>query len=342
VTGSSQVARTTAPRVAVVLVSWNSLGLLPACLASLRAQTLGPVDIVMVDNGSIDGSVEALRAEPGVTLVENRDNRGFAAANNQGIRQSTTEFVMLLNTDVVLADDYLERCLESFADPLVGSVTGKLLRPGHPGVLDSAGHNVFGLGWAENRGEELPDVGYDEPHEVFGVCAAAAVYRRSALDDVADRGEVLDESYFAYIEDIDLDWRLRWMGWRAMYRPDAVAVHHRSASGARHTTPIMRHILKNRLLTVAKNYDSWSLVRHLPAVLVFSAVKAVDFAREDPRAALGLTDFIASLPDVARKRRWLRDRRRARRADMAAWLRPFPWRSKLLHRALRRPGRRVP
>jgi GT2 family glycosyltransferase len=330
------------PRVAAVLVSWNSLRLLDACLASLGRQTVGAIHVVVVDNASTDGSLQRLRDEAGLSLIENDSNRGFAAANNQGLAEVVdAEFVLLVNADVQLEPDYVERCLERFHDPEVGAVTGKLLRATPAATIDSTGHSVFGLGWAENRGEEFADAGFDLPHEVFGVCAAAAVYRRAALDSVAVDGKVFDEVYFAYIEDVDLDWRLRWQGWRAWYEPAAVAVHHRSASGARHSAKIMRHILKNRLLTVVKNYDHASLLRNLPGVALFTAVKAVDFAREDPRAALGLLDFATLLPYALRERRRLRAARKVPASSVSAWLRPFPWRARVARRALRRPGRRA-
>jgi GT2 family glycosyltransferase len=149
--------------------------------------------------------------------------------------------VLLLNADIELAPDYLERTIRNFEHPDIGSVTGKLLRAHPPDMIDSTGHAVFGLGWAENRGEMLVDSGYDEAGEVFGVCAAAAVYRRAALDSAVVESEYLDESYFSYIEDVDLDWRLRWMGWRAWYEPTAVAVHHR------HGSPVCQHELRHLL-----------------------------------------------------------------------------------------------
>jgi GT2 family glycosyltransferase len=292
-------------------------------------------EIVAVDNGSTDGSFEWLARQSDVHPLENSVNVGFAAANNQGIQASTSEIVLLINSDVVMSQDYVERCVAHFETAGVGSVTGKLLRPDPSHLLDSAGHTVYGLGWAENRGEELPDAGFDRTEEVFGVCAACALYRREALEDVASDGEYFDESFFAYIEDIDLDWRLRWKGWQAWYEPRARAVHHRSASGARFTAPVMRHILKNRLLTVLKDYDRGMLLRHAPAIVLFTATKTVDFARRRPSAVLGLFDAVRLLPSALRKRRTIMSGRRAGGADVSAWLQPFPWSGRARRRLLR-------
>jgi GT2 family glycosyltransferase len=332
VTGETTPA---AQSISVVVVTWNNLDMIGPCLDSIHSQTLVPAQVIVVDNGSQDGTTEWLRKRPDVELVANRFNRGFAAANNQGIRRADGDQLLLVNADVELEPDYIERCAAHFEDASVGSVTGKLLRPGAARRLDSAGHAVYGLGWAENRGEELPDAGYDRPEEVFGVCAAAALYRRAALESVIVEGELLDESYFAYIEDIDLDWRLRWMGWRAWYEPAAVAIHHRSATGARFSTPIMRHILKNRILTVVKDYDGRMLARNAPGILAFTVTKTIDFARSNPGAVLGLVDAARLMPRALRWRRILRERRVAEPASVARWLRPFPW----AERARRRLGR---
>jgi GT2 family glycosyltransferase len=321
--------------VSVVLVSWNSRELLPKVLASLDQQTLQPAEVIVVDNGSSDGTVALLAERPGMRLLVNRANRGFAAANNQGIAESSGELVLLLNTDVELAADYIERCVAHFQRPEIGSVTGKLLRAEPPATIDSTGHAVFGLGWAENRGELLPDAGFDQPGEVFGVCAAAGVYRRTALEEARLDGEYLDESYFSYIEDVDLDWRLRWAGWTAWYEPAAVAVHHRHASGARRTPGIMRHILKNRILTVVKNYDRRSLATNLPGLALFTTVKTVDFAREHPSAVMGLVDAARLMPMALRRRADIRRRRRVAPALVRRWLQRFPWRDRVRRRLSR-------
>ena len=231
-----------------------------------------------------------------------------------------------------MAPDYVERILPAFEDDHVGSVTGKLLRPGPARLIDSTGHNVFGMGWAENRGEELPDVGNDREEEIFGVCAAAAAYRLAALTETAIDGEVFDESYFAYIEDVDLDWRLRWLGWKAWYVPGAVGIHHRSSTGGRYTAPIMRHILKNRFLTVMKNYDRPMLMRNLPGIIVFTIVKTIDFARVHPVAALGLVDMARMGPAARRRGRAARQAGRVSGDEMKLWLKPFPWISRVLRR----------
>lgn len=320
-------------RVSALVVTWNSLGYIEDCLTSLRGQRPALMEIVVVDNGSTDGTVEWLRNQTDVTLIEEAVNLGFAAANNRGLARCTGEAVLLVNADVKLAPDYVDRCSAHLDQEDIGSVTGKLLRAEPAGVIDSTGHTVYGLGWAENRGElALDGPDFETGQEVFGVCAAAGLYRASAVASVAIDAEIFDESYFSYIEDVDLDWRLRWAGWRAWYEPQAVAIHHRSATGARFSTPVMRHILKNRLLTVVKNYDASWLLRQGFGVAAFTAIKTVDFARSHPVAALGLVDFGRLLPEAMRKRRAVKSLRRASSTEMRGWLLPFPWRQRVFRR----------
>jgi GT2 family glycosyltransferase len=304
-----------------------------ACIESLGTQTAPPQQTVVVDNGSTDGSVEWLRQQPNLEVIESPTNLGFAAANNLGLRACRESAVLCVNPDVVLRPRYLELCLRHLAQSDVGSVTGKLLRATPSGTIDSTGHAVYGIGWAENRGELFPDgPSFDEAQEVFGVCAAAGLYRAAALHSVSLRGQVFDESYFSYIEDVDLDWRLRWAGWHAWYEPEAVATHHRSATGARFSAPVMRHILKNRLLTVAKNYDRGWLPREGVGLIVFTAIKTADFSRRHPSAALGLVDFARLLPEAMRKRRTVKSLRRIPPSEMRKWLLRFPWRERALRR----------
>jgi GT2 family glycosyltransferase len=322
--------------VSALIVSWNSLALIRSCIESLEIQTAPPQQVVVVDNGSTDGSVDWLREQANLQVIESKTNLGFAAANNLGLRACRESAVLCVNPDVVLDPGYIEFCLWHLARSDVGSVTGKLLRPGPVSLIDSTGHAVYGIGWAENQGELCADgPRFDHAQEVFGVCAAAGLYRAKALQSVRVEGQVFDETYFSYIEDVDLDWRLRWAGWHAWYEPQAVAIHHRSASGARFSAPVMRHILKNRLLTVAKNYDRSWLLSECVGLAAFTAIKTADFGRRHPSAVMGLVDFARLLPEAVRKRRVVTSLRRTPASEMRRWLLRFPWRARVFRRICR-------
>jgi GT2 family glycosyltransferase len=324
-----------AEAVSAAILNWNGGDLVVECLRSLLRQTHPIEDRIVIDNASSDGSLERLKAEdPGLTIISNSRNVGFAAAANQAVAAAKGSWLLLANLDVKFEPDYVARLLAAGErDPRIGAVTGKLLRPraeGKAAIVDSTGHIVYRNGWAANRGEDLPDSGqWERSEEVFGVTGAAPLYRLQMLREVSEGpARPFDERFFAYIEDVDLDWRMRWLGWKAWYEP-AVAWHHRSATGARRSAFILRHILKNRLLLVANN-DLWpqGLLR-LPGVAVFTVLTGVQFGLESPKAPLGIIDFIRLFPTSLRRRRFLRARRRVASGDIARWLQPFPYRDKL-------------
>jgi GT2 family glycosyltransferase len=213
------------PLVTVVIPNWNGRQWLEPCLAALAAGTVAPAEVILVDNGSQDGSLDYVRLEhPDVRLAALDRNTGFAHAANCGLRLASHEFVGLINTDVVVAVDY------------------------------DAGDVLRRDGACEQRGRFGSDDGrWDEPGEVFGACAGAALYRRSAV--LALGG--FDELYFAYLEDVDLALRLALSGWRCRYEP-AVALHAGESSSKRLPGGHQALVTRNTVLLVAKAFPiSW-------------------------------------------------------------------------------------
>jgi GT2 family glycosyltransferase len=324
--------------VSAAILNWNGGDLVVECLRSLLRQTHPIADLIVVDNGSSDGSLERLKAEePRLTVISNKSNLGFAAAANQAVAAAKGGWLLLCNLDVEFEPDYVARLVAAGErDPMIGSVTGKLLR-GRAGtaapIVDSTGHTLFRNGWAGNRGEGLPDSGqWEQAEEVFGVTAAAALYRMAMLREISDgSAQPFDERFFAYIEDVDLDWRMRWLGWKAWYEP-VTAWHRRSATGARRSPFILRHILKNRLLLVANN-DLWprGLLR-LPGVAAFTVLAATQFVMESVSSLLGMVDFLRKLRGTGQRRRFLKAKRRARPQDIERWMEPYPYRQQIARR----------
>lgn len=322
-------------KVAVGIITHNSARHLQRCLESVRAQSSEPAEILVWDNGSSDASAELARGV-GVPVVLAARNLGFAAAANEIIRRTTARFILLLNPDAYPSPEYLAR-MERVADanPEVGSVTGKLLRAasgqGRP-IIDSAGHVLYRSRYVRNRGEDEADHGqYDAPGEVFGVCAAAALYRRTMLEDVRVGLDYFDPAFFLYLEDVDLDWRARLRGWRAYYEPSAVAVHERGHAGKRATKnpALLRHSLKNRYLMMLRNDRLPDLVRDAPAVLCMEGMRLVDYALTHPMALRGYLDLLPLLPQALAARREIQRRRRVSPAAMRSWVQPYPFRRKL-------------
>jgi GT2 family glycosyltransferase len=321
--------------VAVGIITYNSAPYLQRCLEAVCAQSTQPAEILVWDNGSSDTSA-ALARGFGVPVVLAGRNLGFAAAANEIIRRTVARCVLLLNPDAYPCPDYLAR-LERVADadPEIGSVTGKLLRVSSgkgPPTLDSTGHVLYRNRSALNRGENETDRGqYDAPGEVFGVCAAAALYRRTMLEDVRVGPDYFDPAFFAYLEDVDLDWRARIRGWKAYYEPSAVAFHERGHPGKRGTrnATLLRHSLKNRYLMVLRNDRLPDLVRDAPAMLAMEAMRFVDYALTHPTALRGYLDLLPVIQHAFAARREIQRRRRVLPAAMRPWFQPYPFRRKL-------------
>jgi GT2 family glycosyltransferase len=266
--------------VAVVIVTWNSAPFLGPCLFSLRALVRPPEEIIVVDNASSDGTAAIVRETfPEVRLIETGGNAGFCRANNLGIARSTSPFVLVLNPDTTLDARFLEELLPVFEDPRVGIAAGKLLR--FDGVtLDSAGQMLGRSRQPIDRGFGTKDSGqYDQDAKIFGACGAAALYRRTMLEQIKDGpGLYFDETFFAFYEDLDLAWRARRAGWRAIYRYRATGRHARggatTAAGPKRFTALLGRspevrflVARNRWLTILRNDRPGDFMLSLPFVL---------------------------------------------------------------------------
>ena len=302
----------TAP--AVVVPNWNGAAWLPDCLDSIESQTLRPARVVVVDNGSTDGSLELL-AERGVEVVELGRNTGFAHAANRGIEAAGGELVALVNTDVVLEPDWLERMAAALAaHPRAGAVACKMVDLRDPALLWDAGDVLRRDGAAIQRGRgERDDGAYDAPGEVFSACGGAALYRRAAVLEAGG----FDERYFAYLEDVDLGLRLRLSGWSCRYEP-AVARHAGGGSSGQLELPPEGWVARNGLLLALR----WFPPRWLPLVAyrhLGRAWQALLGGRL--RAHLrGLRAALPLVPEVLRERR----RAPADRARLAELVPPMP------------------
>jgi hypothetical protein len=261
------------PQISVVILNWNGRELLPACLSALDAQTFHDFEVIVVDNGSHDGSPEWLTAQyPAVRLIQNATNLGFAAANNQGIRAAQAPLIMLLNNDAYLAPDCLQKLIAA-ADGATwaGMFACKIVQHSVSDRMDSAGIEVDRAGLAWNRGWGELAARHAQSQEVFGPSAAAALYCRAMLDQIG----LLDDDFFIYYEDVDLAWRAQWAGWRCLYVPEAVVEHVHSAT-TRRGSPFKRRLLsRNKWWAIAKNYPFAQLWPYVPLMLLIDLIALV-------------------------------------------------------------------
>lgn len=287
------------PAVSVVIPTWNGYELLRDALGSLRRQSLQGAEVVVVDNGSTDGTPERLAAEyPEVTVLALPTNRGFAAAVNEGIRASSGEVVVLMNNDTVAEPGWLEalvRAVESAPD--IGACASRMLIAAAPDRIDSAGDRMGLFASAIGHGEP------DGPHfstrrEVLTASAGAAAYRRSVLEEVG----LFDERFFAYFEDVDLGLRLRLAGYRCVYVPEA-RIHHVGSATARRIPELKFFLLMRNSLFIFFQYMPPERLLWAPAVLSWPFVRAV-LDGQSPMVALRcLTAFFRDLPTVRQRRR---------------------------------------
>jgi len=250
-------------RVAIAIVTHNSAGDLAACFQAIEALACRPIELVVVDCASGDGSfaeaerlARSLPSEIPAAVVPLLENLGFAGGMNEAFSRTSAPWVLTLNADALPAPDYLVRLLDrasAHPDLKVGAVTGRLVRAErNPPILDACGMRLTRTWRHLDRGSGEVDSGlYSRPERVFGATGAASLFRRAALDDVAIDGEVFDPTFHSFREDAELCFRLRERGWEILYEPAAVAVHRRFNLPERRSSmppEVNRHSLKNRYL----------------------------------------------------------------------------------------------
>jgi GT2 family glycosyltransferase len=340
--------------VTAVVVTWDHAADVPACLAALDAQDHDRLEVVVVDNGSTDGTLAAVARHLAgplrhpVRLVRNDRNVGFCAAVNQVLAGPTGDAVLLVNPDATL-DPSCVRLLvaELAAHPRCGTVQPRLLRPadGGPDRIDTTGHVRTRPRLVLNRGQGLRADQHAPPAgEVLGASGAAVLHRRAMLDDVARRDattgrtEWLTEDLIAYFDDVELDLRARMRGWTARYVPSATGRHARAGSVRRRSVRVQALNVANHLLVTVGTEPPRGLLRDAAVVIPVWTVRLVVALVRRPAAAPVILWRLRLLPRAIRRGR--ADRSRATvdvRAVLDAWTTPLPpgW----LADAVRRGGR---
>lgn len=325
------------PPYDVVVVAFDHAETLAASLGAVAALDPPPAAVAVVDNASDDGSAGVARgfaARLPLRVVEERDNTGFAAAFNRGLRMTRSPWVLSLNPDCAPRPDFVARLLAAPAGEAggqVGAVTGRLLRGRGPTLeeeafLDAAGMVVTRSGRHLDRGAGEPAAGrYLTPEWVFGGTGAATLYRRRALADVAyPDGQVLAEGFFAYREDAELAWRLQWRGWRCRYDPSAVAVHRRGLrpeEGRVGRRDVNRHSVRNRFLLRAHCADLGWHLGCFPRWLLRDLVVVGACLTVETSSLPALAETWRGRRDARSRRGWVLGRTTASSRDVRRWFR---------------------
>lgn len=278
------------------------------CLESILSQSRLPDEIVVLDNASTDGSRELLEAFlPKITVIPLDENIGFAAACNRGIQETSSELVAILNNDIILELRWLESLLTQ-VKPDWSSWASRIVFAADPDRIDSAGDGMAVVGAAYKIGHGDPAVAHATSREVFGPCAAAALYRRSLLEDL----DGFDEDFFLIYEDADLNMRARLMGYRCLYVPEAIVRHrvNQSIGTFSHTYVYYGH--RNSECLFWKNMPTRLLCRYLPERMLFNSLSFIYFSSK--RRGLSFlkskVDFLRDFSSTLKKRQRIQNRRK--------------------------------
>ena len=327
------------PLVSVNIVVYNGLRWLESCFSSLFAQTYKNIEIIALDNASVDGSSEWLKkitkVHPNLKLIENGRNLGFAAAHNIGIRQANGKYICLLNQDIIMDENFVENILVEFEkqNKKTAAIQGKLFRLNQnlekTDILDSCGLQMIKNRRIISRGQGEVDSGqYDNAQNIFGVDGALPVYSKEALEDTKiplgnNKFEYFDEDFFMYKEDVDLAWRFILFGWQSVFVPSAKAWHARGAgeSAAKNGFAVIRerrkipawakfYSWKNQRLMQIKNELPELFLKHLPVIVLKEVLSVGYIVLFETKNLKSVFVFLKQLPNAIHKRSYIMSHKR--------------------------------
>ena len=267
----------------IVIPNYNGIRYIQACLESLYGGTVTDMKVIVVDNASVDGSMELVRDRfPQVRLIVNQENKGFSYAVNQGIRAASTPYVILLNNDTQADCSFvheLEKVMDNDRRRKIFSASAKMISLYDRDKTDDAGDYYCALGWAFARGKGKPPMLYDKDCDIFAACAGAAIYRRELLAE--DRVGMFDEEHFAYFEDIDIGYRAKIHGYQNRFAANSIVYHAGSAtSGSRYNAFKTGLASRNSIYLIYKNMPLFQILLNLPFLLAGFLIKILFFVKK--------------------------------------------------------------
>ena len=269
-------------KASIVIPNLNGAGWLKDSIESIYAQTEQEFELIVIDNGSQDASLEIARSyksRQGYTLIENGRNTGFSFAVNQGIKLATAKYVVLFNNDAFAEPEWLAELIKKAdQDENIFAVQSLMIRHFERHLADDAGDYVTVLGWACKRGDGLKVERYLKPSRIFSACGGASLYRKSILDEIG----LFDENFFAYLEDVDISWRANSLGYKNMYCPSAKCYHICGATtsgmtGAKYNDFKAMQSGRNNILLPYKNMPILMFILNLPILIIGYGIKTLFF-----------------------------------------------------------------
>ena len=256
------------PCVSVIIVNYNGINVLPNCLNALTKTSYPDFEVIIVDNGSNDASIEFLehfkkQSKIRMTIIKNGYNLGFAEANNTGVASSSCKYVALLNNDTMVDENWLGILVNTLEDnPTIGAVQSLLLK--NVGEVDSIGAAMDVFGTASDIAVPISEVGRLHGRaEIFSACAAAMLTRKALFEQVGG----FDPKFFAYYEDVDLSWRIRLSGYKVFIDFDSIVYHLRGTTSKKFRENVFDfHLYKNQIAMIIKNHTVGTLLIVMPVV----------------------------------------------------------------------------
>lgn len=263
--------------VSVVIPNYNGMAYLDGVLSSLENQTLKNYEVILVDNGSDDGSCAfVMENYPWVHMIELPENMGFCRAVNEGIYAARGKYVVLLNNDIEAEEDFLQEMVDGIRrHKKAFSCAAKMIQFHERNKIDDAGNYYCALGWSYARGKDKDRNLYCEEEKIFASCAGAAIYRKKIFETIG----YFDEEHFAYLEDVDIGYRARIEGYENWYLPKAVVYHVGSGTtGSRYNQFKTRYSSRNNVYLIYKNMPYLQIVLNLPFLVAGFGIKFLFFA----------------------------------------------------------------
>src|SRR3989344_4765293 len=297
------------PLVSIVITNWNGKDHIEECLTSLLKQSYKNYEVIFVDNGSTDGSVEFIKKKfPKIKLIQNKKNNGFAKADNNW-----------LNELVIAAEKY----------PEIGMFSSKMLFYNNPKIINSRGLKLFYDAKAVDDGFNVLD-SKEKVKDVFGPCGGASFFRKKLIEDISFNNEFYDEDFFIYSEDLDVAFRSRLKGWKCLYIPTAIIYHKHNATAKKVPDLALYHYTKNKIFIIIKNYPLALLIKYSLVILLRQLISLIYYILKLRFSAVkSRIVVIYYLPKMLRKRWKIQRTKRVSNKELKKWLLPRPLLSSL-------------
>jgi GT2 family glycosyltransferase len=327
--------------VSIIILNWNGKKYIKNCLDSVFAQDYKNIEVIVVDNGSDDGSPQIIQENyDRVLLIRNRKNLGFGEGNNIGIRHAHGDYILIMNNDAEIDRSCvteMKKAIDKHA--LYGACASKIYLKYEDDLIDAAGIVVYPDGLSIGRGRLESSELYNREEEVFFASGCCALYRKEMLEDIRLYDEYFDEDFFAYADDTDLGWRARLRGWRCIYTPDAKVHHLHSASTGTYAPMKAFLVERNRIWVQMKCFplglllygQLFTFVRYLYQLygVIIGRGASGAFTKKHSRGELAMIllkvyySALKGLPTILKKRRAVQRKRLISTGEIFALLRSY-------------------